>query len=153
MTTVNIYLTFDGDCKQAFDFYKSIFGGEFAYVGTFGEMPPQEGMPPLPEEMKNRIMHISLPISKETMLMGSDSGGEWGQNLKKGNNFTISVKVDNTDEADRVFNALSKEGNITMPLAKTFWQAYFGMLTDKFGINWMVNCELSTHKKFEEDNN
>ncbi|RSK38261.1 VOC family protein [Mangrovimonas spongiae] len=152
MTTVNIYLTFNGNCKQAFDFYKSIFGGEYPYVGTFGEMPPQEGMPPIPEEMKAKIMHISLPISKETMLMGSDSGGEWAKKLKQGNNFSVSVNVDNTEEADRIFNALSEGGNITMPLAKTFWESYFGMLTDKFGINWMVSCELSTHKTFEKEN-
>ncbi|WP_338730838.1 VOC family protein [Mangrovimonas cancribranchiae] len=144
MTTVNIYLTFNGNCKQAFDFYKSIFGGEYPYIGTFGEMPPQKEIPPLPEEMNDKIMHISLPISKETMLMGSDAGGEWAKKLKQGNNFSVSVNVDTLDEADSVFKALSEGGNITMPLAKTFWGAYFGMLTDKFGINWMVSCELSS---------
>lgn len=152
MTTVNIYLTFEGNCREAFEFYKSVFGGNFQYVGTFGEMPPQEGMPPISDDFKDKIMHISLPISKETALMGSDTGGEWAQNLKQGNNFTISVNTDTTEEADRIFNALANSGNITMPLAKTFWEAYFGMLTDKFGINWMVNCELASHKKFEEEN-
>lgn len=152
MTTVNIYLTFNGNCREAFEFYKSVFGGDFQYVGTFGEMPPQEGMPPISDDLKDKIMHISLPISKETALMGSDAGGEWAPNLQQGNNFTISVNVDSTKEADRIFNALAVEGNITMPLAKTFWEAYFGMLTDKFGINWMVNCELASHKKFEEEN-
>lgn len=152
MTTVNIYLTFDGNCREAFEFYKSVFGGEFPYVGTFGEMPPQEGMPPIPEDLKDKIMHMSLPISKETCIMGSDAGGEWSPTLQKGNNFTISVNVDDTKEADRIFQALSSGGKITMPLAKTFWESYFGMLTDKFGINWMVNCELASHKKFEEDN-
>lgn len=152
MTTVNIYLTFNGNCREAFEFYRSVFGGDFQYVGTFGEMPPQEGMPPISDDLKDKIMHISLPISKETALMGSDAGGEWAPNLQQGNNFTISVNVDSTKEADRIFNALAVEGNITMPLAKTFWEAYFGMLTDKFGINWMVNCELASHKKFEEEN-
>lgn len=152
MTTVNIYLTFNGNCREAFEFYKSVFGGDFQYVGTFGEMPPQEGMPPISDDLKDKIMHISLPISKETALMGSDAGGEWAPNLQQGNNFTISVNVDSTKEADRIFNALSVGGNITMPLAKTFWEAYFGMLKDKFGINWMVNCELASHKKFEEEN-
>lgn len=151
MTTVNIYLTFDGQCKEAFDFYKSIFGGEFPYVGTFGEMPPVEGAPSIPDDMKDRIMHISLPISKETTLMGSDTGGEWGKSLVVGNNFSISVNTKDTDEATRIFNALSKKGKITMPLAKTFWQSYYGMLTDQFGINWMVNCELEEHKQFEEE--
>lgn len=151
MTTVNIYLTFDGNCKQAFDFYRSVFGGEFPYVGTFGEMPPQEGMPPISEDLKDKIMHITLPISKETNIMGSDIGGERGGNLKTGNNFSISVNVATTEEADRIFTSLSEGGQISMPLARTFWESYFGMLTDQFGINWMVNCELSTHKQFEED--
>lgn len=151
MTTVNVYLTFDGDCRQAFEFYQSVFGGAFSYVGTFGEMPPQEGMPPISEEMKNRIMHISLPISKETVLMGSDAGGEWAPNLRIGNNFSISVNTDDIEKADKIFNALAEGGTTTMPLAKTFWEAYFGMLTDKFGINWMINCDLASHKKFEEE--
>lgn len=142
MATVNVYLTFDGNCKEAFDFYKSVFGGEFASVNTFSEMPPQEGMPPVPDDMKDRIMHISLPISEETELMGSDTGGEWAPDLKFGNNFSISVNTDDEAEARRIFNALSQGGNITMPLDKTFWNAYFGMFTDRFGINWMVNCNL-----------
>ncbi len=77
MTTVNIYLNFNGNCFEAFNFYKSVLGGEFTYVGRFRDMPPQEGMPPLPKEMEDMIMHISLPVSKETRLMGSDTGGEW----------------------------------------------------------------------------
>jgi len=152
MTTVNIYLTFNGNCKEAFDFYKSVFGGEFPYVGTFGEMPQHDGMPPVTEEMKNRIMHITLPISKETCLMGSDTGGEWATNFKTGNNFSVSVNTGSIEEADRIFNFLSQGGKVTMPMAKTFWESYFGMFTDKFGINWMVNCELASHKKFEEEN-
>lgn len=152
MTTVNIYLTFDGNCKEAFEFYKSVFGGEFPYVGTFGEMPQHDGMPAINEEMKNRIMHITLPISNETCLMGSDTGGEWATNFKNGNNFSVSVNTDSVEEADRIFNGLSEGGKVTMPMAKTFWESYFGMFTDKFGINWMVNFELVSHKKFEEEN-
>lgn len=152
MTTVNIYLTFDGNCKEAFEFYKSVFGGDFPYVGTFGEMPQHDGMPAINEEMKNRIMHITLPISKETCLMGSDTGGEWATNFKNGNNFSVSVNTDSIEEADRIFNGLSEGGKVTMPMAKTFWESYFGMFTDKFGINWMVNFELVSHKKFEEEN-
>ena len=134
-----------------FYFYKSIFGGEFPYVGTFGEMPPQAGMT-IPEEMKDQIMHISLPISKETSIMGSDAGGEWSGKVTMGNNFSISINTDSKDEADRLFNGLAEGGKITMPLANTFWESYFGMLTDKFGINWMVNHELSSHKAFEDEN-
>lgn len=152
MTTVNIYLIFQGNCKEAFDFYKSIFGGEYPYVGTFGEMPPHDGAPPIPDEMKDKIMHMSLPISKETILMGSDTGGEWGNNTVIGNNFSISVNTGSMEEATRIFKGLAKGGKITMPLEKTFWASYFGMLTDKFDINWQVNCELEEHKQFEKDN-
>lgn len=76
MTTVNVYLNFNGNCEEAFNFYRAAFGGEFPYIGRFKDMPPQEGMPATPKEMEDRIMHVSLPISNETMLMGSDTGGE-----------------------------------------------------------------------------
>lgn len=142
MTTINVYLTFNGNCREAFDFYKSVFGGDLSDVSTFGEMPPQDGMPPISDEMKDLLMHVSLPISKETVLMGSDTGGEWAPDLKVGNNFSISVSADNADEVDRLFEALAVEGKVTMPLDKTFWGSYFGMLTDKFGINWMVSSQL-----------
>lgn len=142
MTTVNTYLTFDGNCEEAFNFYKSVFGGEFPYVGRFGEMPPQEGMPPVSESAKDQIMHISLPISKETILLGSDTGGEWGANYKQGTNFSISINTDTTEEADRIFTQLSNGGHITMPMNKTFWGSYFGMFTDKFGVSWMVSADL-----------
>ncbi|MDD4224118.1 MAG: VOC family protein [Candidatus Cloacimonetes bacterium] len=142
MPTVNIYLNFAGNCREAFEFYRLVFGGEFPYVGTFGDMPVHEGMPPLPENMKDQIMHISLPISSETMLMGSDAGGEWAPTLKVGNNFSIYVGAGDTAEADRIFAALGAGGTVTMPLGKTFWGEYYGMLTDKFGINWMVGCAL-----------
>jgi PhnB protein len=141
MTTVNIYLNFEGNCEEAFNFYKSVLGGEFSYVGRFGEMPPQEGQPPLPPEMKNMIMHIGLPVSKETCLMGSDTGGEWAPSYIQGNNFSVSINADSTAEADKLFNGLSAGGKVTMPMDKTFWGAYFGMFTDKFGINWMVNYD------------
>ncbi|MCE7039876.1 VOC family protein [Dyadobacter sp. CY312] len=143
MTTVNVYLTFNGNCEEAFNFYKSVFGGEFPYVGRFGDMPPQENMPPLPKEHKNRIMHMSLPISKETTIQGSDTGGEWSNQLVVGNNFSVSINTDSTAEADRLFNGLSSGGNVTMAMSKTFWGSYFGMFTDKFGINWMLSCELA----------
>lgn len=141
MATVNIYLTFNGNCLEAFNFYKSVFGGDFPYVGKFNEMSPQEGMPPMSVEDGEKIMHISLPVSKETILMGSDVGGEWSSQFSMGNNFSISVNTESTQEADQLFNGLASGGQITMPLAKTFWGAYFGMLTDKFGINWMVNYD------------
>lgn len=139
MTTVNIYLTFNGNCEEAFNFYKSAFGTDFSYIGRFKDMPPQENMPPVTEEIGNRIMHISLPISNETMIMGSDTGGEWAFAIQQGNNFSISISTDTRNEADRLFNALSDGGNVTMPLGDTFWGDYFGMFTDKFGVNWMMS--------------
>ncbi len=142
MTTVNVYLLFDGRCREAFEFYRSVFGGEFDSISTFGEMPPQEGHPPMPAEMKEMIMHVSLPVSKETVLMGSDNGGETGPPVQYGNNFSILVNTDSKEETEKIFNALSDGGTITMPLEKTFWNAYFGMLTDRFGVNWMVNLDL-----------
>jgi PhnB protein len=146
MTTANVYLNFNGNCEEAFTFYKSVLGGEFPYVGRFKDMPPQEGMPPLPEEMENMIMHISLPVSKETMIMGSDTGGEWAPEYKRGNNFAISLTVDSRAEVDRIFKGLSAGGQATMPLGVTFWGDYFGMFTDKFGINWMVSCATQQQK-------
>lgn len=142
MATVNAYLTFEGNCEAAFNFYKSAFGGEFSGINRFGEMPPQEGMPPIADEMKNRIMHVSLPVSKETILMGSDTIPGMSPNLTAGNNFSISLGVNSKEEADKLFAALSAGGKVTMPLEVTFWGAYFGMWTDQFGINWMVNYDL-----------
>jgi PhnB protein len=142
MATVNVYLTFNGNCEKAFNFYKSVFGGEFPYMGRFKDMPPQPGQPPMTAEALEKIMHVSLPVSKETMLYGSDSAGEWASNYKEGNNFSISINAGSKEEADKLFNGLSAGGNVTMPMNNTFWGAYFGMFTDKFGINWMVNFDL-----------
>jgi PhnB protein len=143
MTSVNIYLIFNGNCLEAFNFYKSVFGGDFPYVGKFGEMPPQEGMPRVADSEKDKIMHISLPISEETCIMGSDSSDAYGHATKVGNNFSISINTDTTTEADRLFKELSHGGKVTMPMNQTFWGAYFGMFTDKFGINWMVNVDVN----------
>lgn len=140
-TTVNIYLTFDGDCRAAFEFYKNVLKGEYANFSTFGEMPPQEGMPPVDKNEKDRVMHVSLPISKETVLMGSDTGGEWAKHFKRGNNFSISVNTNDKEEAERIYAELSLGGEKTMPMADTFWGSYFGMLTDKFDVNWMVSYD------------
>ena len=137
MATTNIYLNFDGNCEEAFIFFKSALGGEFNYVGRFGEMPPSEHFQ-LDEQAKNRIMHISLPVGN-SLLMGSDTGGEWAPALVKGNNFSVFVTADSKEEADRFFNALAEGGTVTMPMASTFWGDYFGTLTDQFGIHWMVS--------------
>ena len=140
MATINAYLTFDGTCEEAFNFYKSVFGGDFPMVGKFGDMPPQEGMPPISDAVKNRIMHMSLPISAETVLMGSDTMPGIHDH-QVGNNISLSINTDSREEADLIFTGLSAGGKVSMPLADTFWGAYFGMWTDKFGINWMVNYD------------
>lgn len=141
MATVNPYLIFNGNCEEAFLFYKSVFGGEFPYMGRFGEMPSDDPNSPRPsEEEANRIMHVSLPISSETILMGSDSTSQSGD-VAFGSNISISINTESSEEADKLFDGLSSGGTVSMPMTKTFWGAYFGMFTDKFGINWMVNFD------------
>jgi PhnB protein len=146
MPIVNAYLNFDGTCEEAFNFYKSVFGGEFTYMGRFGEMPPQEGRP-VPEADKNKIMHVSLPIGGDTILMGSDSGSEWASAMVVGNNISLSINADSKADADRFFVSLSTGGKVTMPMAQMFWGDYFGMFTDKFGINWMISFNENYKKK------
>ncbi|MFC6268025.1 VOC family protein [Frigoriflavimonas asaccharolytica] len=141
MATVNVYLTFNGNCEEAFTFYKSVFGGNFPYVGRFGEMPNENDASKLSEEDKRKIMHISLPISKETMLYGSDILENQSSDFVIGNNFSLSLNVNSREEAESLFQSLSENGIITMPLEDTFWGAYFGMWRDKFGINWMINFD------------
>ena len=137
MTTINTYLTFNGNCEEAFNFYKSVFGGEFAHISKFKDMPENPEFP-VAESDREKVMHVSFPIGN-TELLGSDTGGEWAASFKQGNNFSVSINTDNKDEADRIFGKLSGGGNIIMPMNKTFWDSYFGMFTDKFGIQWMVS--------------
>ena len=139
MTTVNVYLTFQGNCEEAFNFYKSVFGGDFGYVGRFKDMPPVDGKS-APAKDAEKIMHISLPVSKETILMGSDTSEGFGPPVTVGNNFSVSITTDSKDNADNFFKKLSAGGQVGMPMGETFWGSYFGMFTDKFGINWMVNA-------------
>jgi PhnB protein len=140
MATVNVYLTFNGNTEEAFNFYKSVFGGEFAFIGKFKDMPADENYPPPTPEEENRIMHVSLPISKETVLMGSDSTSFSGD-VTFGSNFSVSINTDSEEEADTLFAGLSNGGKVIMPMERTFWGAYFGMFVDKFGIHWMVNFD------------
>lgn len=144
MATTNTYLNFDGNCEEAFNFYKSVFGGDFDYLGRFGEMPENEEYN-VTEKDKNKVMHVSLRIGN-SILMGSDVGGEWSPTYKQGNNFSISVNADSKSEAEKLFAGLSKGGKVTMPLADTFWGDYFGMLTDKFGVNWMMSYNENSLK-------
>lgn len=140
MISINPYLTFPGNCEEAFLFYKSVFGGEFPFMGRFKDMPPMDGKS-VPENEKEKIMHVSLPIGNNSILMGSDSSEAFGHATVIGNNFSISVNAGTDEQADQLFNGLSAGGQVTMPMSKTFWGSYFGMLTDKFGIQWMVSHE------------
>jgi PhnB protein len=140
MASINPYLIFNGNCEEAFLFYQSVFGGEFPYVGKFSDMPAGDANPTLSEEDANKIMHISLPIGKGSVLMGSDSNSASGE-VVFGGNISISINTESKEEADKLFNGLSAGGNPFMPMNKTFWGAYFGMFVDKFGINWMVNFD------------
>lgn len=139
MPTVNVYLNFNDTCEAAFNFYRSVFGGEFAFIGRYKDMPPGPNGEKCKPEDDNKVMHVSLPISKETMLMGSDAGGEWASKIVTGNNFCISITAASKDEADRLFNGLSSGGKVMVPMGNTFWGDYWGMFGDKFGVNWMVS--------------
>lgn len=144
MASINPYLIFNGNCEEAFNFYKSVFGGNFSYVGRYKEMPPET---PVSDSEKEKIMHISLPISKETALMGADSSESFGKVTQAGDNFSISINAETEDEAKKIFNELSAGGKIKMPLEKTFWGALFGMFIDKFGIHWMMSYDYGSTKK------
>lgn len=140
MLTVNSYITFNGNCEEAFLFYKSVFGGSFSYFGRFKEMPMPDGKTCPPADAE-KIMHVSLPISDETALMGSDSFESFGAKTIYGNNFSLSINAESRAEADAIYLALSAGGKVIMPMEDAFWGGYFGTFIDKFGINWMVNFE------------
>jgi len=138
MTKLNCYLNFQDNAEEAFNFYKSVFGGEFATMMRFKEVAEFPGKEKLSEADLNKMMHISLPVG-DNMLMATDMLESMGQKLKTGNDVTLSLHPDNRKEADRLYKELSADGKPHMPMADMFWGDYWGMLTDKFGVNWMVN--------------
>jgi PhnB protein len=142
MAKVSTYLNFPRCTEEAFNFYKSIFGGEFSGGGIarFGDIPVPEGMPPLAEEDKNLIMHIELPILGGHVVMGTDAPKSMGFSVNRGNNMHIMLEPDSKAETKRLFDTLSSGGKITMELQIMFWEAYYGSCTDKFGVQWMFNC-------------
>jgi PhnB protein len=142
MPALNPYLNFNGKTEEAFNFYKSVFGGEFAVVSRFKEIPKEyKG----PDHEDNKIMHISLPIAGGNVLMGSDVPESMGKVID-GTNVQISISPSSKEEADKLFNGLSAGGKVIMPMADAFWGAYFGMFTDKYGINWMINFDTNQNK-------
>ena len=140
MATVNPYLNFNGNTEEAFNFYKSVFGGEFITVQRFKDTPEADK---IPEADRDKIMHIALPIGKGTILMATDALESMGHPLTVGNNFYMSVNANSEKEADKLFKALSAGGRVTIPIEKAFWGAYFGMFTDKFGIHWIINYDYN----------
>jgi PhnB protein len=137
MNAVNPCLYFSGNCDEAFNFYKSVFDGEFASHVLYKEMPAG---PPVSENDAARILHVALPIGRGTVLMGSDKPESMGAS-KVGDNFSISISADTKDEVTRLFNGLSAGGQVNMPLTKTFWSEWFGMFIDKYGVHWMVGVD------------
>jgi len=142
MSRVSTYLNFPRNTEDAFLFYKSVFGGEFSGGGIMrmGDIPPQDGVPPLAEEDKNLIMHIELPILDGHKLMGTDAPESMGFKVNFGNNSYICLDPETRAEAKRIFDVLSVGGIIEMELQEMFWGDYYGSFTDKFGVNWMINC-------------
>jgi len=138
MTTINPYLTFDGTCDAAFEHYKSVFGGEFTMKMRMKDSPDADKLPAGAGEM---IMHVGLPIGGGTVLMGSDAVEGCGPPLIVGTNFSVAVSPDNEADTRKIFDGLAAGGTVAMPLQKVFWGELFGMLVDKFGIQWMVNYD------------
>ncbi len=137
MATINPYFNFNGNTEEVFDFYKSVFGGEYAMVMRYKDAPQEHQMG---ESDGEKIMHMALPIGPHTILMGSDWPEAYGKPIE-GTNISISISADSKEEADKIFNALSAGGQVTMPMENTFWGSYFGMLKDKFGFNWMMSYD------------
>lgn len=139
MAKINPYIHFNGNAEEAFTFYKSVFGGEFAMVMRFKEMSNPDF--PIPEKESNKIMHIALPIGNYYVLMGSDTPESLGRHNENENRSKISISAESKEEADKLFNGLSVGGQIEMPIQDSPWGSYFGMFRDQFGFEWMVDYD------------
>src|SRR5450432_4688685 len=137
MAALNTYLNFNGNTEEAFNFYKSIFGGEFRTLQRYKDTPDAGKMP---ADVQNQVMHVALPIGGN-VLMGTDVGGTMPA-VTFGTNSSISIEATSEEEANNLFNGLSAGGKVGMPLQKMFWGALFGYFTDKFGVHWMVDYTL-----------
>lgn len=141
MSSVTLYLNFTRSTEEAFMFYKEVFGGEFeGGIARMGDVPLMEGQPALAEEDKNLVMHVCLPILDGFKLMGTDAPPSMGFTVTIGNNMYINLLTDTRAETDELFAKLSDGGVVEMPMQDMFWGDYFGSLTDKFGVKWMLNC-------------
>lgn len=137
MKSVNPYLYFDGNTREAFDFYRSVFGGDFVAALTFREM--EDDSMELSEAEMDRIAHIALPLGQAGLLMGTDTVSAMGQELRMGNNFQIAIEPDSAEEAEQLFASLSDGGTVSMPLSRTSWAEKHGSCTDRFGIQWLID--------------
>lgn len=144
MATINPHINFNGNAEEAFGFYRSIFGGEFARVVRFREMASAEFE--VSEKEANKIMHIALPIGPN-LLMGNDVPEFMGRTNENENRSKISVSVESREEADRVFRGLSAGAKIEFPIGESPWGSYFGMLRDKYGIEWMVDFDSRSPRR------
>ena len=142
MARVSTYLNFPGNTEEAFNFYKTVFGGEFHGGGIqrFGDIASPEGMPPLSDGDKKLILHVELSILGGHILMATDAPESMGLKVDYGNNIHINLEPETRKETKRLYEALSDGGKVTMELQDMFWGAYFGSCTDKYGVNWMFNC-------------
>ena len=141
MARVSTYLNFAGNTEQAFQFYRTVFGGEFnGPIHRFGDAPPAPGQPPMSDADKKLVMHIELALIGGHVMMGTDAPASMGFTVVHGNSVHINLEPDTRADAERLFKGLSAGGKVEMPLQDMFWGAYFGSFTDQFGIHWMVNC-------------
>lgn len=146
MATFNPYLHFTGNTEEAFNFYKSVIGGEFISIKRYKDLP-QSDENKIPDEYLEKIMFISLPLGKNTILIGSDALSERdGHQFRFGDNFHISISADNKDEAMKLYNGLSVGGKIEMHFTESPWGTYFGMFADQFGIQWTVDFDPKNEK-------
>ena len=138
MPTINPYINFNGNAEEAFTFYKSVFGGEFGKIVRFKDLSSPEF--PVPEKDANKIMQITLPIGPN-VLLANDVPESLGRVNENENRSKIAVSADSREEADKIFNGLSKGGNVEMPMSESPWGSYFAMFRDKYGIEWTVEFD------------
>ncbi len=138
MALINPHINFNGNAEEAFNFYKSVFGGEFANIMRFKDLATSEFS--VAESDANKIMHIALPIGKN-VLMGNDVPDFLGRVNENENRSKIAIGAESKEEADKLFNGLSEGGQVEMPISDSPWGSYFGMFRDKYGIEWMVDFD------------
>lgn len=143
MAKVNVYLNFNGSTEEAFCLYQSVFGGEFIGLQRFKDTP---GVANFSAADAEKIMHVALPIGENLVLHCTDALEAMGHTVTIGSNFNLMIEAGSQDEADRYFNQLSAGGKVNIPMRDEFWGAYFGAVTDRFGIQWMVNFDYNQHQ-------